>query len=381
LSVLSIPRATGELEVLVEQNWETMRAATSIEILTAFRTIGRLGALEAYGDEDILSAVQTHRDRLAAAPAPTESEDILGPEWNALTHPETATRSTDFSIRASASPPGYESLIRTVVLADRLREVWALTGFTRIEAPELYMEGPGAASTRQAPLTRQAPRWVPSGEVRGEGFLVVFDEAAISAWGQRPAVGARLAGFVEAHRQWRRARRLTPVDAGFPGARYILLHSFAHALMRQLALECGYSAASIRERIYARDPGSGEAMAGVLFYTAASDSEGTLGGLVSLGEPRTLARHMDQMLAEAELCASDPLCSEHAPGQPRASLHGAACHACLFAPETSCERGNRYLDRSFLVPTFNDGEAAFFSPVRASWNWCAIFLPGLWSGW
>jgi hypothetical protein len=27
-------------------------------------------------------------------------------------------------------------------------------------------------------------------------------------------------------------------------------------------------------------------------------------------------------------------------------IHGSCCHACLFAPETSCERGNRYLDRS-----------------------------------
>jgi len=37
-------------------------------------------------------------------------------------------------------------------------------------------------------------------------------------------------------------------------------------------------------------------MAGVLIYTAASDSEGTLGGLVSLGEPKTLGRHLDQAL-------------------------------------------------------------------------------------
>jgi hypothetical protein len=35
---------------------------------------------------------------------------------------------------------------------------------------------------------------------------------------------------------------------------YVLLHSFAHALMRQLALECGYTAASVREGIYSRNP-------------------------------------------------------------------------------------------------------------------------------
>ena len=34
-------------------------------------------------------------------------------------------------------------------------------------------------------------------------------------------------------------------------SRFIVLHSFAHAVMRDLALDCGYSGASIRERIYA----------------------------------------------------------------------------------------------------------------------------------
>jgi hypothetical protein len=29
----------------------------------------------------------------------------------------------------------------------------------------------------------------------------------------------------------------------------------------------------------------------------------------------------------------------------------AACHACLFSAETSCERGNKFLDRSLLVNT------------------------------
>jgi hypothetical protein len=39
-----------------------------------------------------------------------------------------------------------------------------------------------------------------------------------------------------------------------------------------------------------------------------------------------------------------------------------ACHNCLFLPETSCERGNRYLDRSVLVPTMERAEFAFFLP-------------------
>jgi len=101
-------------------------------------------------------------------------------------------------------------------------------------------------------------------------------------------------------------------------------------------------------------------MAGVLIYTAAADSEGTLGGLVSLGEPAALGRLLDLALEEAQLCSSDPLCTEHRPSEHSLTLHGAACHSCLFAPETSCERGNKYLDRSVLVePVFPAGRSFF----------------------
>ena len=98
---------------------------------------------------------------------------------------------------------------------------------------------------------------------------------------------------------------------GYPGLRYILLHRFAHALIRQLAVECGYTTASIGERIYAQDPVDGDPMAGVLIYTAAADREGTLGGLCALGEQRRWAASGPRSGANG-LCSSDPSCAEHA---------------------------------------------------------------------
>jgi hypothetical protein len=89
-------------------------------------------------------------------------------------------------------------------------------------------------------------------------------------------------------------------------------------------------------------------------------SRSTLGGLVELGNPASLGRHLRQALENMHVCASDPLCSEHAPSSDGRGIHGSCCHACLFAPETSCERGNRYLDRSVLVGTFDSGNTAFF---------------------
>ena len=97
-------------------------------------------------------------------------------------------------------------------------------------------------------------------------------------------------------------------------------------------------------------------MAGFLIYTAASDSEGTLGGLVALGETQSLGRLLSQALERCSLCSADPLCAEHVPDKSEDALHNASCHACLFVPETTCERGNRFLDRRFLVPLGDESD-------------------------
>ncbi|MEU2246168.1 Zn-binding domain-containing protein [Streptomyces sp. NPDC019224] len=94
--------------------------------------------------------------------------------------------------------------------------------------------------------------------------------------------------------------------------------------------------------------------AGILVHTAVPDSEGALGGLVSLAEERGLDRIVRRALADASRCSADPLCSERLPHAPADFLHGAACHLCLFVSETTCERGNRFLDRRFLVPLTGD---------------------------
>ena len=250
------------------------------------------------------------------------------------------------------------------MLATRLREVRALIGFTRIESPNDYADVGDIPEVARAHISRRDPSWVPAAEVRGEGIFLHFRDDRLNKWLDDEAIQAREREFYGAHRGWRKARNIPDVDAGFPGMRYILLHSFAHALMRQLALYSGYGAASIRERIYASD-GSGDepSMAGVLLYTAAPDSEGTLGGLVALGEPDRLQRILRELIAAVRLCASDPLCAEHEPVGDGVTLHGAACHACLFASETSCERGNKYLDRTLLAQTFSHSWPAFFGDV------------------
>jgi hypothetical protein len=246
------------------------------------------------------------------------------------------------------------------VVAERLREVNALIGFTRVEPPE-EARGGGDPPSR-APLANGKPEWIPATEVRGEGIFLRFSSQRLVEWLARPSVKAREVALLKGHRAFRIARKLSPPEENFPGILYVLLHSFAHILIRELALECGYSAASVRERIYASGPSEPPEIAGILVYTAAPDSDGTLGGLAQLGQPDRLGPLITQAFERARICASDPLCAEHVPTSDR-SLHGAACHACSFVSETSCETGNRYLDRSLLVPTIAGTDLAFFNQL------------------
>src|SRR5262249_3506428 len=180
-----------------------------------------------------------------------------------------------------------------------------------------------------ARLTRDSPTWIPASEVHGEGIFVRFREEVVQNWEKLDSVKARNDTLSKGYELWRTARKLDP-HKGYPGIRYAMLHTFAHLLIRELALECGYNAASIRERIYA-DNGP-DPMAGVLLYTAAADSDGTLGGLVELGKPENLGPLIKQALRRALVCSSDPLCSEHNPANDR-TLHNASCHACAFVAE------------------------------------------------
>jgi hypothetical protein len=91
-------------------------------------------------------------------------------------------------------------------------------------------------------------------------------------------------------------------------------------------------------------------MAGLLLYTATSDSAGSLGGIVAQGEPDRLAHTLQAALARTAWCSNDPLCMEsEAAGVDNVNL--AACHACVLLPETSCETNNSFLDRAMLIGT------------------------------
>lgn len=350
-SVLSIPDEESSLRKLIRDHWAALLDVTDESTVSYLARPGRIDALADFSPADVLRAIEEERASQGQTTQQTP-DDIKLPEWEIFSGQRQISPSRKLETAPLAAPSGFEDSFGPGMQIPRLSEVRAMYGFTRISTQQELDLGI-ISEQRVAPLTRDAPTWLPAHESYGEGIFLRLREDRLQAWEQLPAVQEHDREFLLAHKAWRASRRFQDTDGGYPGLRFVLIHSLAHALMQQITLDCGYTAASVRERLYCRTPDMpGGPMAGILLYTAGTDSEGTLGGLVSLGNRDTLGRYLTQALENMRLCTSDPLCAERLPEADGRVIQGAACHACLFAPETSCECGNRYLDRNVLVETF-----------------------------
>lgn len=322
------------------------------------------GSLEVahLSDEELEVAVEA-----AAAPTVTPEEqeeqirdwdpvDLLVPEWRYLLKDFLGAREEDeksgLTLSKRDRDHALQPEITRVLAVERLRKVNALVGFTRIDD----MDRVGDLPRRLAPLTRTLrPAWTVATEDRGEGIFLQLDETGVAAWEERVLATSLWEAHRAAHernfnRRFSETAANVKADSRLKPPRYWLIHTFAHVLIRELAITCGYSAASLSERLYAWPAAEGrEPAAGLLICTTASDSDGTLGGLVQLSEPARLQFVVANALEKAARCSSDPVCSMRTPQDPEDFLHGAACHCCVMASETSCERANRFLERRFLI--------------------------------
>jgi hypothetical protein len=360
-SVISIPDTDAEISAAVAPIWEDhLQYCESEADVTRERRRQRVAvAIAGFTDAQVWAHIQARR-----APPKQKSKNPKLPEIETmLSQPDSVGEDKpegDFYARVRApksAPPWLADKLHRVVLVHRLREVVAQVGFTRFEPQEPELDGVLDINVKRGALAAETT-WVPAVENRGEGVLITFKPKAIDDWlnpERRPGVKARgeelLAGLNARNRQ----RELPEL----PGWRYVLpymmLHSLSHLLISAVSLECGYAASSIRERVYAL-PG----LYGVLLYTGTPGAEGTLGGLVQVGD--RIERHLQTALALGRLCSNDPVCSYHRPSDPHEERfsHGAACHGCLLIAETSCERRNEQLDRALVVPTVHTPDAAFF---------------------
>ena len=249
--------------------------------------------------------------------------------------------------RQQPVPATFSGMISWISSVERLREVRALTGFTRLKAQV-------GGKPDAVPLSRSGLSWLPAVAMHGEGVFLSLNLEAVSEWENRPDVIEHLAQLIQTHMDTARAEGKQADGAPSQlNARYMLIHTFAHALIARLSLDSGYSSSALRERLYV-----GPDMAGLLIYTSTPDADGTMGGLSRQARPARMEQLVLQALADHELCSADPLCSE---GMARSGSNGnhAACHNCVFLPETSCEAWNGFLDRSLL----SAGPLSFFKSL------------------
>jgi hypothetical protein len=359
---LDIPPWSDQLQKMLGQYWAPIcdalpdGRARFVEMLLPM--LGEIGMTATQ-----LCALVERRLTILAG---VNSENLRWDEYLQFTSAATESpdEGSEFEIRPSEVPAILQPYLSHIVRAVRLREVRAISEFTRIEPPA--MASPGGP-VRYAPIQVTRHNWLPAVEVRGEGIFLALFENELRRWETDKIVVQRAA---DVHSRYRTDWQTRTGNTGEPPrsitARFLLLHTLAHTLMRQLALECGYSSASLRERLYVgEDP---TPMSGILIYTATSDSDGTLGGLVRQGLPGRMAELLYSTIKSVEWCSSDPLCIEGV-GAIAGGYNNAACHACVLAPETSCEEYNQFLDRAMLVGTPFDLNVGFFGPMlRAQGN-------------
>lgn len=354
-SALDIPPWSDSFQQEIIEHWNALKTATNPESRDSIVAYYIKPIWE--GPETLEQLQVKVRKRFEMLDA-EDTDNLRVAEYRQLTSGERTTEEgSEFSIRPEAIPSGLTGLLEHITRVVRLREVRAIYGFTRIHPPS----GGFGGDPRIAPLSVQPKQWLPAIEVRGEGIFLALDEAAVQKWEVREDAVARAKLINDRNVSDWQARMK---DESRPDVevtpRVMLVHTFAHAVMRQLSLECGYSTSSLRERLYVDD--KNPSMSGVLIYTSTADADGTLGGLVRQGHSARVEALVRSSIEAMEWCSSDPLCMKGINSLSE-GMNLAACHSCVLAPETACEHFNRFLDRAMLVGQPGNPGLGFFSSL------------------
>ena len=311
-------------------------------------------------DADALMAASLKKIQGHAEERSMSEEDYRYAEYTAFSN-ERGGEGTDLlseSVPISEFEPWVSDFFEGIFKIRKLRETRALKGFTRVLPPDSADENVKVQKLHG----HSAIDWLPAIVVRGEGLFFRLNEAKLNEWVKQSNVTNRIKSLENSNNESRRRRGLLDISLS---PKFILIHTLAHILIRQLSFDCGYGSSSLRERIYCDTSEGKNTMQGVLIYTASGDSEGTLGGLVRAGQAGSLENTILAGLNNAGWCSADPVCMESV-GQGADNSNLAACHGCALLPETSCEEGNRQLDRAMLTGSMDDPSIGYFSEILIS---------------
>ena len=353
-SAISIPPWSESAYRVLDGHWKVLRHIPN-DSLHGTLVGMNISAKSGIPEDELVEAILRRKAEESGATPPG---DLKSQEYEALVRgrADSGVGRHDFVCEEVPDlDDGVKDLFTSVSRVTRLREVRVLEAFSRIlPAGQDNLEG--AVSVLDAEKAV-----LPGIEVIGEGVFLRFNESRLTRWEADPSIRRRAETIRQRYEG--RESRLGRTVARVITPRLLLIHTFAHALITQWALDSGYSTSALRERLYASD-----GQAGLLIYTATSDSAGSLGGVVSQTSPARLYPSLLDSIRRSSWCSADPLCIE-AQGNGADALNLGACHACVLLPETSCEEMNIFLDRAMLIGAPDNPAAGYFSEwLETNWR-------------
>ncbi|MDE6729403.1 MAG: DUF1998 domain-containing protein [Oscillospiraceae bacterium] len=338
-SALLIPPWSKKAVQYIQKNYALLKMIDKSNIISAIRNVLQDNEIT---DEEIQRSWDMVTNSLEQKITRTELS-VLEDEYAVLSNEENQNEE-GFSSYSSIISQKYTPFFEQIAVVERLTVTQAFTGFTRIIRNE----------ANKVPVAQYPKPWLPAVELTGEGIFIRFNQDKLLEWRN---------ANVSHYRRMKKAMQ----DSNFKFENfseiYVLLHTFSHLFIREISNICGYSAASIREKIYSEvDEEKNEIkMCGILIYVSSSDCDSSLGGLISVADNQeVLEKILDSLLERARWCSADPLCISSMK-QGYKNLNYASCHDCTLLPETSCERFNVFLDRASIVGLPDHPALGFFN--------------------
>jgi len=364
------------IEVLVSSDWAVTKAKVYLDMgdddvfYDKLRKLLSDNGLEC-SNETILRAYnalsdgnKTPNDRSVCA-SDSELLAFRRAEYNTIRNEVPEDLSSELRVVTTEVDESLSGYISRVNLVERLRETRVFCGFDRLERQPIDLGAmPGKALNQlfRHPPNELHKQWLPAVKNYGEGIYIELNEDSIQQWLDQNS-DALKSRYDEAF-----VLRMSSEEILLPprnncdwrwGAKYQLVHTLSHILINQVVFDCGYSSASLKERLFISND-EDNPMSGFLVYTASGDSEGSLGGLVNLARREMFFDTLSKALNKAVWCSADPVCSENISSKGSRLVNKAACHACALLPETACETINNGLDRAAVVGLPEDPSLGYF---------------------
>lgn len=267
-------------------------------------------------------------------------------EYNYIISSDCLDQDEQFVIESSPIEKLKDYFISNLTQIKRLKMTSVQTGYTRQEPydKDEFLKEESSKKAMYTSSDKNMTKILPAIESYGEGIFFKLDDAAIEEWYSAYNTDIlKRVNLIKQNIKSADCKNSKHFEDDFHFAKFLLIHTLSHILIKELEFLCGYPATSISERLYV----DSKSMHGVLIYTIAG-TEGSYGGLVSHGASDKFSKLLISALIRACDCASDPVCY-NSDGQGVNGQNLAACYNCVLLPETSCEQFNSYLDRALLI--------------------------------